>query len=313
MKSHGSTPRGAGAAMAVFTDESIVGTIGGGSVEDASIRAAMQILEGGASGIREFDLTIKDAASLGMVCGGAMTVLLDRMSPCSADITVVKDILQHFAVRRRGVFATILDAKTNVIQRGMWPLCSEFLPNVQELDIPKQPRGAFVRSFEGGTLFGEPLPIAEAVYFIGAGHVAQATAHLAAFTGFRVNVTDDREEFANVARYPDAHEVQVVKRFDDCLPASLGLSDYVVIMTRGHVHDRDVLAQALQTKAGYVGMIGSKKKRAAVYDSLLDSGFTLDDLKRVHCPIGLPIGADTPEEIAVSIMAELIEFRAKYL
>lgn len=310
MKSSGSTPRAAGAAMAVFPDGSIVGTIGGGSVEDASIRAALQILKNGRSEIREFDLTGKDAASLGMVCGGEMTVLLDLMSPCTAHITLVKEILQQFDRRERGILATILNTKRKVIFRGMLSHAGKFLSKVEELDIPNRPRGPFIRFFEGGTLFAEPLTIAETVYFIGAGHVAQATAHLAVFSGFRVSVTDDREEFANADRYPEAHEIQVVDQFEECLPAFLGLSDYVVIMTRGHLHDRDVLAQALKTGAGYVGMIGSKKKREAVYDSLLDSGFTLDDLQRVHCPIGLAIGADSPEEIAVSIMAELIACRA---
>jgi xanthine dehydrogenase accessory factor len=313
MKSNGSTPRGAGAGMAVFGDGSIVGTIGGGAVESASISAALQVLESGKSEIREFDLSAKDAATLGMVCGGEMTVFLDLMEPCSEQITLVKDILQQYAKREQNVYATILDSESNVTHRGMLTQLRECLPDNQELDLPRHPRAPFVRSFDGGTLFAEPLTVAETVYFVGAGHVAQATAPLAAFTGFRVSVTDDREEFANGVRYPDAQEVNVVKELKDCLPSSLGINDYVVIMTRGHLHDREVLAQALKTRAGYVGMIGSKKKRAAVYNSLLNSGFTQEDLTRVHCPIGVPIGADSPEEIAVSIMAELIAFRAQFL
>ncbi|HKJ64369.1 MAG TPA: XdhC family protein, partial [Desulfopila sp.] len=90
----------------------------------------------------------------------------------------------------------------------------------------------------------------------------------------------------------------------------LGVDDYVVIVTRGHLHDRTVLAQALRTDAGYIGMIGSRRKRAAIYTTLKNDGFTDTDLARVHNPIGLPIGADTPEEIAVSIAAELIQVRA---
>jgi xanthine dehydrogenase accessory factor len=120
---------------------------------------------------------------------------------------------------------------------------------------------------------------------------------------------DDREEFANRERYLMAKEVRVLESFTDCIKG-LGRDDYVVIVTRGHLHDRDVLAQALRTQAGYIGMIGSRAKRASVYESLMREGFTEKDLVRVHNPIGLPIGADTPEEIAVSIVAQLIQVRA---
>jgi xanthine dehydrogenase accessory factor len=103
--------------------------------------------------------------------------------------------------------------------------------------------------------------------------------------------------------------VRVLDSFVDCL-ADLGPDDYVIIVTRGHMHDRDVLAQALRTKAGYMGMIGSRRKRDSIYTSLRGEGFTETDFSRVHCPIGIAIGADTPEEIALCIVAELVQIRA---
>jgi len=122
-------------------------------------------------------------------------------------------------------------------------------------------------------------------------------------------VIDDRTEFANAKRFPLAREIRVIESFADCI-GDLGGDDFLVIVTRGHLHDRDVLAQGLRTRAGYIGMIGSRRKRAAIYASLKNDGFTDADLARVHSPIGLPIAADTPEEIAVSIAAELIRVRA---
>lgn len=104
-------------------------------------------------------------------------------------------------------------------------------------------------------------------------------------------------------------KIQVLNKFQNCC-VDLGADDYVVIVTRGHIHDRNVLAEALKTEAGYIGMIGSSRKIQSVYDSLLNSGFSEKDLERVHSPIGLKINADTPEEIAVSIVAELIQSRA---
>jgi len=130
--------------------------------------------------------------------------------------------------------------------------------------------------------------------------------------GFRTTVLDDREEFASRERFPSPVEVVVLEDFSDCLSkCPIDEESYLVIVTRGHLHDKAVLSQALRTRAGYIGMIGSKRKRDSIYRALLDEGFSRDDLGRVHSPIGLDIGAETPEEIAVSIAAELIQVRSR--
>lgn len=129
--------------------------------------------------------------------------------------------------------------------------------------------------------------------------------------GFRTIVFDDREEFANRHRFSFAHDVCVCpdyqQLFSDC---DVNDDSYVVIVTRGHQHDKTVLVQALRTEAGYIGMIGSRTKRDTLFNELLTEGISRDDLKRVFSPIGLPIGAETPEEIAISIVSELVKERA---
>jgi xanthine dehydrogenase accessory factor len=142
--------------------------------------------------------------------------------------------------------------------------------------------------------------------------VAQPTLHLAALTGFRTEIVDDRPDFANRERFPEADRVCVIDDFRNAF-GGLAVDDtsFLVIFTRGHHHDLTVLAQALRTEAAYIGMIGSKRKRDAIYTALLKAGFTQADLQRVHSPIGLAIGAETPEEIGVSIVAELIQERAR--
>jgi len=301
MKSSGSTPRTAGACMAVFEDGSMVGTIGGGSVEHASHMAAKE-MSPGQTQIRDFDLTNNDAASLGMVCGGAMTVLLDSLLPTNDNNALIQELVAQYASSEPRLLATSFTTDGTVV-------CREILPfDDNRYDSTRAP---FLKEDGKTTVLFEPLLTPETVHFIGGGHVAQATAKLAAFTEFRVVVVDDREDFANPERFPDAAEIRVTENFKDCIPAQLGPEDYVVIMTRGHLHDKDVLAQALKTNAGYIGMIGSKKKKAATYDSLLKDEFTQTDLDQVHCPIGLSINADTPQEIAVSIIGELIATRAK--
>jgi xanthine dehydrogenase accessory factor len=124
-------------------------------------------------------------------------------------------------------------------------------------------------------------------------------------------VLDDRPEFASSERFPRAEQIKVIPSFPQAFEGlEIDRDGYVVIVTRGHLHDKTVLEQALKTDAGYIGMIGSRRKRDLIYRELLTKGFSQAELGRVHAPIGLAIGAETPEEIAVSIVAELIQVRA---
>ncbi len=148
------------------------------------------------------------------------------------------------------------------------------------------------------------------LFIFGAGHVAQPTAQLGTMMGFAVTVIDDRDEFANSSRFPTSRVV-VCPSYDSAFDAlRITSQSYIAIMTRGHLHDGTVLKQALETAACYVGMIGSSRKRDALYAELRKEGVRDESIARCHCPIGLTIKAQTPEEIAVSIMAELILCRA---
>jgi xanthine dehydrogenase accessory factor len=155
----------------------------------------------------------------------------------------------------------------------------------------------------------EPLESTPHLYVIGAGHVGYHLARLAHTIGFRTHVLDDREKFANRERFPDAAEVIV-----DTIPEWLHRVDipsnaYVVIVTRGHTHDLDALRALAARDLRYLGLIGSKAKVKRIYDALLAEGMPHECLQRVHAPVGLDIGAVSPEEIAVAILAELIAVR----
>jgi len=148
------------------------------------------------------------------------------------------------------------------------------------------------------------------VYIFGAGHCGMALAPVLSALEFRTAIIDDREEFANSSRFPLADEIVVPQSMDlSFADYEWGAHSYIVIVTRGHVHDQLVLESALKTNAGYIGMIGSSKKRESIYKKLLEKGYTQADLDRVCSPIGIPIDAQTPEEIAISIAAELIKER----
>jgi len=179
------------------------------------------------------------------------------------------------------------------------------------LEKTRKERSPSVISIEDRKFLAEPSFSAGTVFLFGAGHVSCQTAKLTHMVNFRTVAIDDRAEFANTQRFPLSEEVIVLEDFDRAFEGlEIGEDSYIVILTRGHSHDKTVLEQALRTRAGYIGMIGSKRKRDTIYKSLLHQGFTEEDLKRVYSPIGLTIGAETPEEIAVSIVGELIAVRA---
>jgi xanthine dehydrogenase accessory factor len=162
----------------------------------------------------------------------------------------------------------------------------------------------------GGTLeiFVEPILPQPILYIFGGGHVSLGLARTAHAAGFAIGVVDDRAAFANAERFPMASEIctSYEEAFEKLKPNT---SSYVVIVTRGHKDDMRVLAWAARTEARYVGMIGSKRKVLSVYKALEKEGFSLEEFERIHAPVGLDIGALTPEEIAISITAELIAVR----
>jgi xanthine dehydrogenase accessory factor len=160
-------------------------------------------------------------------------------------------------------------------------------------------------------IFLEPLLASPHLYIFGAGHVSAALCPLAKKVGFQVTVFDDRPEFADSHRFPEADGI-IVRPFDRLLDhVIIGPKAFVVIMTRGHLHDHQVLRQILKNHPRYIGMIGSLHKRGVIFESLRQENFSEDLIKSIHTPIGLNIQAETPEEIAVSIVAELIQVRSQ--
>jgi xanthine dehydrogenase accessory factor len=172
---------------------------------------------------------------------------------------------------------------------------------------------------EGGLVCGgavlvyiEPIVLEPKLVILGAGHVGKTLSTLARFAGFRVTVVDDREEFANRGNIPDASDL-IVTEFEQAfakLPCDA--NTFVVIATRGHNHDLGAVKSALRTEARYIGLLGSKRKKALLLKALVEAGFSQEDMERVVIPVGLPIGSVSPEEIAISIMAQIIQKRREH-
>lgn len=303
----GSTPRGAGAMMAVFSDGTTTGTVGGGNVEFASTKLAAELLAEGGSTLRHFRFVPGDAASLGMVCGGDVTVQFQYLAAGDrAVMEVIQDILEASGSNLdtwlvRKIDDGAVTAMGLADRNGL-----RYLP--EGTVLPKdllQNKGTFCDGW-----FAAPVVKAGRVYIFGGGHVAQALVPAIAAVGFRPVVYDDRPEFADPRLFPQAEQLLCGSFLELTEKLTVTQDDYVVIMTRGHQADFEVLTQVLRSGAKYIGCIGSRKKLAFCLERLLKAGFTEEEYARVHAPIGLAIGAETPAEIAVSITAEMIAVRA---
>ena len=166
----------------------------------------------------------------------------------------------------------------------------------------------------GGTVvvYIEPVLLEPHLVILGAGHVGKMLSKLARFTGFRVTVVDDREEFANRENIPDADDLRV-KKFEGAFEqVTVDSGTSIVVATRGHNHDLDAVKAALRTDAGYIGLLGSKRKKGLLRTALGEAGFSPNDIDRVIIPVGIDIGSVTPEEIAVSVMAQIIQWRRNH-
>ncbi|MCB2295289.1 XdhC family protein [Clostridium algoriphilum] len=167
----------------------------------------------------------------------------------------------------------------------------------------------FVKASENETYLIEPYFPEPRLIILGGGHIAKPLAEFASKAGFSVTVIDDRPSFANHERFPTAQKV-ICESFDHCFDfINLNMSAYVVIVTRGHRHDMDCLRQVLKHNTAYVGMIGSKRRVKSVMEQMLSEGYPKEKLNGVNAPIGLKIGAVTPDEIAFSIISQLIQYR----
>jgi len=319
----GSSPRHRGAKMVVGVDGKSYGTIGGSLLEHTAIREAETVLIERQSRFMDFDLANDGADSAGMICGGKAVVLLDYISATRENVELFRSWYETVSSGKDFYFLTQVREDRNGVSV---PGHSLLFPDGTVVGHSSLPI-SLIENLKAGLhnysvttvvpigdtrVVVDPIRNLKTLYCCGAGHVAVPTAHIAAMVGFRVVVIDDRAEFANTERFPDAAQICVVKDFNRALKGlEVGKDSFIIILTRGHQFDRMVLEQALKTDAFYIGMISSRKKREVIYQALLAKGIQQDELDHVHSPIGMDIGSETPEDIAVSIVAQLIKERAR--
>ena len=316
----GSAPRSAGTRMVVRKDGSIVGTIGGGILEATVMNIAKSVYIEKTPVLRKFVFTAEDADRIGMICGGQVEVLIHFVEYSKpSNVAFYQEILETIQSRKPGYLITELpsteDAGKAPVQhlvRGAAAVVGRMDDDtLRALTAQAGTRQAEVAVYGDRRFLVESLCREGTVYIFGAGHISQKLALLTGIVGFHTVVLDDRQKFANRERFATADQIVVLDSFVRALEGlEINEDSYLVLVTRGHIHDKTVLGQALHTRAGYIGMIGSRKKRDTIYEELSVEGFAEHEFDRVRSPIGLDIGAETPEEIAVSIVAELIRARA---
>ncbi|MCX7700952.1 MAG: XdhC family protein, partial [Gemmataceae bacterium] len=324
VETRGSTPQKAGATMLVFPDGGQVGTLGGGCIEaEVRQRALRRLSHGeGTAEVLTFSLDDNYGWDDGLICGGRMSILAQPLGDsCRQAAQTYFKHLHDLLSRGAGFIEAIALSVPNL------PAGCRFLFDAERQLVASFGADDLVETIRAGLpdLRQRPkpqvtagvayLPVAERIrlLIVGAGHVGQAVAELAARVDFDIWVMDDREKYANPERFPQAKRLIIgdigrsLKTLID--HGEITPSTYALIVTRGHNHDEEALYYLAPTDAGYVGMIGSKRKIRLIFDDLIAKGISPDTLRRVHAPLGLPIGSQTVPEIAISIVAELIQCR----
>jgi xanthine dehydrogenase accessory factor len=332
IETRGSTPQKAGAAMLVFPDGSQRGTLGGGCVEAEVRQRALRGLGAGRPEVHTFCLDDNYGWDDGLICGGRMRILADPLA--GPDLRRDQVAGYYRAFRQlveggKGCTEAVVSADQGlgVAVGSRYLFDGEGRPAAQIAWPPEQVNGSTVPdevtrhlvpvrqrpkpSVHRGVAY---LPILPRItlFIVGGGHVGQAVARLAAEVDFDLWVLDDRERYASRERFPAAQRLLVGDigiTLKELAQGAITPSTYCLIVTRGHAHDEEALSHLARTPAGYVGMIGSDRKRKLIYEDLLAKGVPGEVLARVHSPLGLPIGSQTVPEIAISIVAELIACR----
>ncbi len=293
LETQGSVPRGPGAMLLVGESGPLCGTVGGGAIEYEATETARQLLREKRSARRTFCLGGNGGQDVGMVCGGMADVWFSYVPAGDpAWNKALAELTALLASGRSGRLIQRMDGGPPSVLSEPGP------PSLREDPL------------YGSETISLHISAGERAVVFGGGHCALALVPLLQSVGFRITVFEEREEFAKQERFPAAERVILGSYASIGGSIALSPEDYVVVMTNGHNHDFTVLQQSLRLPLAYVGCMGSRRKTAIVNARLREAGVAEDAIARLHAPIGIPIGAETPEEIAMSIAGEMVAVRA---
>lgn len=332
----GSSPRGKGSRFVLNEQGHSVGSIGGGMLEETVKRSYESSIATKNVKLMEFTLSEDEAESLEMICGGTVTVLVEPVLPEDGDmIGLIRKVVEFHQLQKPAWQITQVPAEGETISLSKCLLSADgdlygnLIPKfliqdnqLREISFENGPNQKNI--LPSGTRTIQEIKSGQSVYVVepigqvsraiifGAGHISQKLAPLCKMVGFYTVVLDNRPQYVTVERFPEADDrIQLSDFLDVFQNITVDRDSYIVIATSGHSTDKMVLGQALASPAGYVGMIGSRRKIELTFEALRAEGVSDALLTSVHTPVGVRIGAETPEEIAISIVAELIQERKK--
>jgi xanthine dehydrogenase accessory factor len=330
IETRGSTPQVPGAS-AIFSSEGLLkGTLGGGLLEAEAQKEALLALRGRKCLLFEFDLLADISSEEGAICGGEVKILIDARPDEHKD--TFHKLNQSLIHRQPGVLSTCInrfsEGKASLLrywiegsqkfEAGEEKNLSLFREDISKALSEEKPgllklkEKIFPGQAEESFVFLEPILPLQQLVIAGAGHIGQALSHLGNLLDFEVTVIDDRPEFANKERLPDADNIIVDEVEKAVRNFPISPDTYLVIVTRGHHHDAEALRPCISSKAAYVGMIGSTRKIKLMREKFIEQGWaTPEEFEHVHAPIGIDIQSKTVEEIAVSIAAQLVLVRSQ--
>ena len=322
----GSTPASAFSKMLVKDGgKSWSGTVGGGCMEGDVLESARSLYHQQKTKVLTFHLNENEMVQ-GLICGGSLDVLIEPITrdqiPLLKKIKALRDegddgivmTLVSNSGRMLSKHACAVSGGTSdledVLKSSNNPILQSSVLEIVE-EAQKAHRRNETRRLKLGDaeLILEPTTGQPSLIIFGGGHVSKSISRAAAMVGFRVTIVDDRKEYASLERFPEASKTFVAEYYDAFDRVIVKPSSYIVIVTRGHRADEEVLGRALKTPAKYIGMIGSKRKVMTTYEHLVERGARIEDLRRVHAPMGVELGAVTTEEIGISVVAQLIHVR----
>ena len=318
----GSAPRPVGSKMIVARGGGIAGSVSGGCVEGAVIQESKSIMDSGEPRLLTFGVSDEDAWGVGLVCGGTIQVFVEPSSALDAVYDLLK---QHLEARSPIALINVMNGAPEHLNRKLIVLANGRAEG--DLDIPGQTQALTHAALEllaketsgvleledGSSLFIEVYPPPPRLVVIGAVHIAQSLLSIAKIAGFDTIVVDPRTAFATGERFP--HATELVQEWPQrALPKlRLDRSAYIAVLTHDPKLDDPALQIALRSDVSYVGALGSRRTNRDRVERLRESGLSEEQISRLHAPIGFDIDARSPGEIAVSIMAEIIQVRNSIL
>lgn len=329
VESRGSTPREVGAKMIIHERGEITGTVGGGCGENQVFQDALRVMKEGRPRFSRVDLTGEINENTETNCGGIMDVFIDPLRAAASGVSteeIIRSVLDIYNRRDRAALVTVLESEDDRVASGFkfivkengevtgWLEDQALISSMVERALSVIQSGRSKRMMlkdEKLDLFFEVIAPPAEIVIVGAGHIAQPLSRIAKIMEFEVTVIDDRSNFANRSRFAEADRIIVDDIEKAVSEIPIGPATHIVLVTRGHQMDQLALLKVISSRAAYIGMIGSRRRVGAVFDYLRRQGVAQELIGKVYAPIGIDIGAETPDEIAVAIMAEIIKLRRR--